>query len=178
MSSNAFESGERKVIPAVLIYVFCADKVLMIHRNASKGGTPDFHQGKWNGLGGKCERDESPWEASVREVQEESGITIQPENLRALGVIQFPNFKPHKSEDWTVFVFRADLALTDAEMKALEGREIPEGVLHWIQKHQLLDLNLWPGDSLFLPKVVSQEPFIGTIWYSDGRVARSYIGEI
>src|SRR5689334_13207618 len=109
--TNVFESGERKVIPAVLVYLRCHDHVLMIHRNA-KGVQADYHSGKWNGLGGKCEKDESPLEAAHREVLEESGLDIPLAQFKALGVLQFPNFKAHKNEDWVVFVFVGDLDST------------------------------------------------------------------
>ena len=61
--------------------------------------------GKWNGLGGKCEPDESPLEAAIREFKEESGLVLEPGAVKPLGVLQFPNFKPAKHEDWMVFVF-------------------------------------------------------------------------
>src|SRR5690242_15959893 len=88
LPENPFEAGTRKAIPAVLVYIRRADQVLMIHRNAP-GGRADYHQGKWNGLGGKCELDESPQEAAQREVQEESGLQIDLSRFQPLGVIQF-----------------------------------------------------------------------------------------
>src|SRR4051794_1381265 len=99
---NPFESGVRKVIPAVLVYLQKGDQILMIHRNSKGPGPLDFHEGKWNGLGGKCELDESPLEAAVREVQEESGLELPESEFRSLGVVQFPNFKAHRNEDWIV----------------------------------------------------------------------------
>src|SRR5690242_5776646 len=93
---NAFEAGLRKVIPAVLVYIEREDHLLMIHRTFED----DFHFGKWNGLGGKMEADESPYEAAVREIREECGLELKESQLNALGVLQFPNFKPKKSEDW------------------------------------------------------------------------------
>src|SRR4051812_11431974 len=112
---NPFEAGTRKVIPAVLIYIRRADRVLMIHRNSVVPGYVDYHQGKWNGLGGKCEIDESPLDAALREVKEESGIVLNESQIKALGVLQFPNFKAHKNEDWIVFVFEAELGPEDQQ---------------------------------------------------------------
>ena len=37
----------------------------------------DIYKGKWNGLGGKFEAGETPDECVVREVLEESGLSIQ-----------------------------------------------------------------------------------------------------
>src|SRR4051812_2814241 len=101
MPKNAFETGERKVIPAVLIYAWRGDEVLMIRRDSGRPG--DYHAGKWNGLGGKLELDESPVEGARRELREEAGLDLPESAFRALGSIQFPNFKAHKKEDWVVF---------------------------------------------------------------------------
>ncbi|MBI4424287.1 MAG: 8-oxo-dGTP diphosphatase [Elusimicrobia bacterium] len=140
----------------------------MLHRNAPR---EDFHAGKWNGLGGKCEPDESPLEAAGRELAEESGLELAAEAFRPLGVLQFPAFKPAAAEDWLVFVF------TVAVPPAQRRREMPcaEGTLHWIAREKLLELNLWPGDREFLPLVLEGKPFIGSFWYRDGALARRWL---
>jgi 8-oxo-dGTP diphosphatase len=166
---NAFESGERKSIPAVLIYARDErGRVLMIHRNGRPG---DFHSGKWNGLGGKLEPGESPLEAAVRELREESGLTPRAAEFRALGTLTFPDFKPKKSEDWVVFVFTVQVA--DGPLAACE-----EGELHWVEAAQVPTLNLWEGDRHFIGQVLAAKPFLGTIWYQDGGVHRHWIAEL
>lgn len=172
VSHNAFESGLRKVIPSTLIYVFHQGKVLMIHRSSKDILRSDVHEGKWNGLGGKCEKDESPLMAAQRELHEESGLELPLSYFKSAGVIQFPDFKPQKSEDWMVFLFRVDL---DDSSNAEVLRENGEGSLHWIKTSDILNLNLWPGDSLFLPDVLKGRSVIGTIWYEKGQVKDSWI---
>ncbi len=166
---NAFESGARKVIPAVLVYVFDRGQVLMLHRVGENKAT-DIHADKYNGLGGKLEPGESPAQAAVREVCEESGIELLPSQLRPLGVLQFPNFKPKSNEDWVVWLYRADL---------LPGHRVPdvkhetrEGRLEWINEAQLLSLPLWEGDRHFLPHVVESRPISATFWYKDKRLEK------
>jgi 8-oxo-dGTP diphosphatase len=164
--SNAYETGSRKVIPAVLIYVRSADdKVLMIHRAGGVGGRGkpgDYHAGKWNGLGGKLEPDESPWQGARRELAEESGLKLSEQDLRLLGTLQFPNFKAHKNEDWICFVFTACLSEHSSQTRLAACEE---GTLHWIPATDLLSLNLWPGDRHFIPMVVEEKPFAGFIRY-------------
>jgi len=167
---NAFESGARRVIPAVLIYVRRGDRVLMLHRNSGK--PDDYHSGKWNGLGGKLEADESPLEAAQRELREESGLDLPLERFRSLGTLQFPNFKSHQAEDWLVFLFGAELPGDDPREPVRSG---PEGDLHWVPVADLLSLNLWPGDQHFLPHVLEREPISGTIWYDGPKVTRVWI---
>ena len=170
---NDFESGARKAIPAVLVYLRSGDQVLMLHRTGGTGagskGKADYHLGKWNGLGGKLEPDESPHQAASREVFEESGIRVAPERFQMLGILQFPNFKAHVCEDWIVWVLIADVnAKTIGDLR----EQGVEGDLHWIPEKDLLKLSLWPGDRQFIPLMVNRTPFAGTIWYVDGEVSR------
>src|SRR6188768_3039539 len=60
-------------ILATLGYVLSPDrtKVLLVHRNAR---ADDAHLGKYNGLGGKLERDEDVVAGMRREIREEAGI--------------------------------------------------------------------------------------------------------
>lgn len=169
---NAFEKGLQKVIPAVLIYLLSGSKVLMIHRNSNPKIKADDHYGKWNGLGGKCEKEESPLEAAKRELFEESGFSLPESQFKPIGVIQFPNFKAKKSEDWCVFVFYSEIDPASSQRPLLAS---PEGELHWIPREEILSLNLWPGDSLFIPHVLRKEPFMGTIWYENEKVKKHWI---
>ena len=124
------------MILATLCYVKRDGCTLMVHRNKKAN---DIHEGKWNGLGGKFEAGETPEECVVREVYEESGLSIR--DPRLCGLLMFPNFK---GNDWYVFVFTAHEfsgALTDS----------PEGGLEWIRDDNILDLNLWESDHIFMP---------------------------
>jgi 8-oxo-dGTP diphosphatase len=172
---NPFESGARKNIPAVLIYARCEDQILMIHRDAPDRARVDDHAGKWNGLGGKSELGESARETCAREFYEEAGLSLATERFAMLGVLQFPNFKEHQSEDWTVFVFSVEVTL--AERSGVTSRSA-EGSLHWIPIADLLKLNLWPGDVHFVPYVVRHQPFSGAIWYQGQNVVKAEVSEI
>lgn len=158
------------MIPAVLIYArrpnpaSDEDDVLMIYRS----GANDFHGGKYNGLGGKAEVDESMPETAAREFHEEAGISLAPEHFRIRGQLHFPNFKPHKNEDWMVTVFEVLLS-QDSEPAHCETRE---GRLEWIPISKVSSLNLWEGDRHFLPFVFERKPFYGTFWYREGHLAR------
>lgn len=184
---NAFEAGTRKVIPAVLVYVVdpgsasVLPSVLMIHRNApDRPG--DYHAGKWNGLGGKLELDESPLEAAQRELREESGLELPAEAFKPRGMIQFPNFKAHKNEDWVVFLFVAAAPGASAGWPVWGGRgrwsPAGEGELHWVPQSEVMGLSLWPGDREFLPQVLAGEAVLGTVWYQGTEVVRAWIVDV
>ena len=169
---NIFESGERKVIPAVLVYLWRETiekkrEFLMIHR---QGRANDDHLGKWNGLGGKLDAGESPDQAASREIEEESSIRLEPSRFQWLGMLQFPNFKPHKNEDWWCAVMVAQVQANDVVHVENGSRFSYEGTLHWVAEEEILNLNLWEGDRLFLPRVFSGKSFHGTFWYQDQKV--------
>ncbi len=142
---------------ATLCYVKHAGRTLMLHRNRRPN---DFHQGKWNGLGGKFEAGETPEQCVIRELEEESGLRLHAPELR--GVLTFPRFKD--GVDWYVFVYVA--RQFDGELKT----DIPEGELAWIPDDQLLKLNLWEGDWRFLEWLEQGRFFSGTFTYVNGRV--------
>lgn len=140
---------------ATLCYVIKDGKTLMLHRVKKKN---DVHEGKWNGLGGKLERGETPEECVTREVKEEAGLDIV--NPRLHGFITFPMFDGVK--DWYVFVFTA------SEFSG-EIIDSDEGRLEWIDNDKLLKLNLWEGDRIFIPWLFSKKFFSAKFTYVDGK---------
>jgi 8-oxo-dGTP diphosphatase len=150
-------------ITATLGYVLSADgaRVLMIYRNARPD---DLHLGKYNGLGGKLERDEDVVSGMRRELLEEAHIETIDMQLR--GTISWPGFGKN-GEDWLCFIFL---------IRAWRGdppASNPEGALEWVPLARLLDQSvaLWPGDKYFLPLVFAPEPrqFHGVMPYKDGQ---------
>ena len=60
-----------------------------------------YSKGKWNGFGGKIEKGETPKEAAVREVFEESDVILKEEDLT-----QVAHFYYHEpGGDWDVVVY-------------------------------------------------------------------------
>jgi len=143
---------------ATLCYVRKNGRTLMLHRVKKQD---DIHEGKWNGLGGKFEQGESPEDCVKREILEEAGLKIKEPVLK--GVLTFPEFS--KGEDWYVFVFTAS---------EFTGRtkDCPEGDLAWIADKDLLKLNLWEGDRVFLPLLRRRGHFSGKFHYKNGRLAK------
>jgi 8-oxo-dGTP diphosphatase len=175
---NAYESGERKNIPAVLIYVRHQGQTLMIHRN-TRDIKNDDHSGKWNGLGGKCEKDESYLEAAQRELKEESGLNVLSNRFQFVGFLQFPNFKANKNQDWSVMVFTVEVEAFEVQtLTDPQGVRVHEGTLHWINDSEISALNLWPGDRYFIDHVINSKPFFGSIMYEGPEVIRAHVSMI
>ncbi len=148
-------------ILATLGYVLSPDgrRALMVHRNRRPD---DAHHGKYNGLGGKLERDEDVVAGLRREVREESGLECVELALR--GTISWPGFGKG-GEDWFGFVFRIDRFAGEPHAAN------PEGDLEWVETERILALPLWEGDRHFLPLVFAgdRRQFHGVMPYRDGR---------
>jgi 8-oxo-dGTP diphosphatase len=136
---------------STLCYIKQNNQTLMLHRIKKEN---DIHKNKWNGLGGKLEPGESPEECVKREVFEESGLIIESPNLH--GVITFPKFDG--IDDWIVFVYTAN---------NFDGNliECDEGKLDWVSDDQLLNLNLWEGDKIFIPWLTQNKFFSAKFIY-------------
>jgi 8-oxo-dGTP diphosphatase len=149
-------ASRAKTVAATLCYVRSGGRTLMLHRNKKAG---DVHLGKWNGLGGKMDPGESPEDCVVREVREESGLTVSDARLR--GVLTFPAFRD--GEDWLVFVYTATRFTG-------ELGECSEGALSWVDDAKILGLPLWEGDRVFLPWLKAERFFSAKFTYRDGRL--------
>ena len=139
---------------AALCYLRRGEQTLMLHRNKR---SEDYHFGKWNGVGGKLQPGESPEDCARREILEESGLTV--DWLRMRGIITFPLFD--SVDDWYVFCF-------EASGISGELRDSAEGTLEWIENSELLNLELWPGDRIFLPWLNQEKFFSAKFVYVQG----------
>lgn len=133
---------------ATLVYVQHDNHTLMLHK--AKG----YQQGKWNGLGGKFDPGESPEECLKRETFEESGLIVEEAQLK--GFLTFPDFDGE--DDWYCFVYT--VTKFSGEIKASD-----EGELKWIPDADIMNLNLWPGDRVFLPWVFAEKLFSAKFIY-------------
>lgn len=131
------------------------NKTLMLYRNKKEN---DYHEGKWNGLGGKFEKGETPEECAIRELKEEAGLTIKNPTLK--GVITFPDFDG--VDDWYVFLF----TITDYSGDLIDS---PEGKLEWILNKELTSLNLWDGDKIFIEWLNQDKFFSAKFNYNNGK---------
>ncbi len=148
---------------AVLCYIRHNEKTVMMFRNARKD---DMHYGKWNAPGGKFELGESPEDCVIREVYEETDLTIiQP---KMCGFLTFPAFD--NEEDWFVHVFTAD------QFTGTLKERCHEGELYWIDNNKLMELSLWEGDKIFM-KWLNKDKFFSAkfLYNTNGYVSHSVV---
>ncbi len=148
-----------------LCYIEKDDQYLMLHRVSKKN---DVNKDKWIGIGGHFEEGESPEECLLREAKEETGLTLTSWKFRGLVTFVAEGWLPEY-----MCLYTAD---------GFEGTMIPcnEGVLEWVPKKKLGELNLWEGDKIFLKLMAEDAPFFSlkfmyqgdTLKYAslDGRV--------
>ncbi len=115
---------------------------LMLNRNKK---TNDENAGKWIGVGGHMEENESPEECALREIKEETGLTVT--DLRLRGILTF--ILP----DWGNELTFLYTARTDSD----EITACAEGTLAWIPMEKISGLPLWEGDRVFLPLLQSRQ---------------------
>jgi len=127
-----------------LCYIENEGRYLMLHRIKKKN---DINQDKWLGVGGHLEEGESPEECLLREVKEETGLTLLSYKLR--GIITFVS---DQYPDEYMFLYTAD---------SYEGSIIncQEGVLEWVPVEEVDSLPIWEGDRIFFELLKDQIPF-------------------
>ena len=132
-----------KVSLSTLCYIERDGAYLMLHRTKKEA---DVNAGKWIGVGGHFEEGESPEECLLREVKEETGYTLTSYRFR--GIITFV----YGSVVEYMHLFTAD---------TFTGDPVPcdEGELKWVKKDDILNLNLWEGDRIFLKLLAEDAPF-------------------
>lgn len=123
-----------------LCYLEKDGKYLMLHRTKKER---DINKDKWIAPGGHIEDGESPEECAIREVKEETGLTVKSLKFRALVTFYSEETKDNPSVTDYMCLFTSD---------DFEGEEITcdEGELLWVNKDHLSELNLWKGDLIFL----------------------------
>jgi 8-oxo-dGTP diphosphatase len=138
-----------------LCFVQDTDKILLQKRNKSP------FRGYWNPPGGKVENEESPLEACVREVKEETGLTLKDVKFRGV----FTVFNGKKSTS-AIMVFQSN---------SFEGELVSssEGEIDWVTIDQSLYCSDLVPDSFtfMLPYIVENDEILtGKLVYSKNRL--------
>lgn len=129
---------------STLCYIERDDAYLMLHRTKK---AHDVNAGKWIGVGGHFEQDESPEECLLREVYEETGYTLTNWRMRGLVTFVIEGGTTEYMHLFTSDAFTGDF------------HETEEGELAWIEKRDIASLCLWRGDRIFLELLAKDAPF-------------------
>jgi 8-oxo-dGTP diphosphatase len=133
------------MLETTLCYIEKDEMYLMLHRIKKKN---DLNQGKWIGVGGKFEQDESPDECMRREIKEETDLDVI--SYRYCGIVTFVSdqYETEYMHLFTIQDFTGSI------------KDCEEGVLEWIPKNTLSFLPHWDGDLIFLSLILDKaRPF-------------------
>lgn len=105
-----------------------------------------FGVNKWNGFGGKVIDGEDIRAAACREIFEEIGILVKPENLKKVAELEFYF---HEKEEWNqvVHVF----FVSHWEGEPIESEEMKPS---WFDVSNIPYSEMWVDDKYWLPSVL------------------------
>ena len=120
-------------------------KYLMLHRVKKEN---DLNHDKWVGIGGKFEEKESPEQCNMREVFEETGLTVENANYRCVVTFVSDIWESELMHVFTCDKFHGQI------------KDCDEGELVWIKKEDIYSLPIWEGDKIFLKMIENKNaPF-------------------
>ena len=132
------------MLNTTLCYIEQDGKYLMLHRVKKKN---DINHDKWIGIGGKFEEKESPEDCALREVKEETGLTLTSYAYRGLVTFVSDRYETEYMHLFTADGFTGELIDCD------------EGTLEWVDKALVPTLPTWAGDRIFLELLARDVPF-------------------
>ena len=125
----------------------------------------DANKGKWIGIGGGFSDGESPEDCLLREVKEETGLSLTKWKFR--GIVTF------SSDQWEteyMHLFTASSFSGEVDLNCNEGE------LAWVDKDKLSDLPMWEGDRIFLELIDSDEAFFSLkLSYEGSRLSSAFL---
>ncbi len=149
-------AGRYEVSPRTLCFVTHGDDVLLLRGAPEKPIWPD----RYNGVGGHVKPDEDVRSAALREIREETGLTVSDLCLR--GVINVPLAGAEKGV--LLFVFTAEAG--DREVSRSS-----EGTPEWVPRSQIDRFNLVEDLPILLPRVLAMNsddpPFFALYTYDE-----------
>ncbi|MCH5586641.1 8-oxo-dGTP diphosphatase [Shimazuella sp. AN120528] len=100
-------------LPYTICIIKRADKILLINKDAK------VWMGRWNGVGGKIKKEETPEECIIREVHEETGIQVAQVNFK--GIVTWPEEENTRGGMYLFFVELPPEYILETPIKNREG---------------------------------------------------------
>lgn len=145
-----------KIVQVAICLLIRDGKVLLAQKCGGKG------HGHWSGYGGKFELSESPKQAVIREVWEESGLVVRKQDLKKCAVIKI--LKAHKHKEFELHVYTT--SRWSGILRETKEMRRPK----WFIQNQLPLRRMWPTDKIWIPWVLAGKQFRAS--FNSGAVAQ------
>lgn len=152
------------MLNSTLCYIIRDGRVLLLYRNKKEN---DLNEGKWIGVGGKFEPGESADECMIREVFEETGLTVTEYKLH--GIVKFIS---DVWDDQDMYLYTA------TNFTGELNTDCSEGELHWVDKDEVLKLPTWEGDRYFMEPLLRGDDRIDMLVRYEGRGKDERLAEV
>ena len=187
----------KTLVNTTLCYIEKDGCYLMLHRTKKQN---DYNHDKWIGIGGKFENGESPEDCVRREIHEETGLIVNPEDLEYCGIVTFVD----KSEEDKVGEVSPSLQPAPQSSATPSAGDTPasppyytefmhvfrvrkfsgtlltdcnEGELEWVPIEKINDLPHWQADEIYLDFIAQNRPFFSLkAVYKNSRLIETYLG--
>src|SRR5512136_1606222 len=140
---------------ATLIFLIKGNPIHEILLGYKKAG---FAQGKVNGFGGKVEGGETIEQATVRELEEESGVKVAERDLAKMARLTF-TFPARPDWDQVVHVF----LVRQWQGEPVESDEMQPA---WYKVSEIPFADMWQDDPHWLPRVLAGQRI--QAWFTFG----------
>ncbi|MCR4285983.1 MAG: 8-oxo-dGTP diphosphatase [Candidatus Kaiserbacteria bacterium] len=141
------------IIKKILTLAYLVDEKRVCLAMKKRG----FGEGNWNGYGGKLEEGETIEQATVREIKEESGVTVLESSLDKVALVEF-FFKDGKHLEVHTFFIRTwdGIPIETEEMR-------PE----WFPYEDIPYEKMWADDEYWIPRALRGEKLFGKVWFQE-----------
>ena len=140
----------KTLVNTTLCYIEKDGAYLMLHRTKKEN---DYNHDKWIGIGGKFENGESAEDCAVREINEETGLVVEPGELEYCGIVTFVDTSLPEVYTEFMHIFRA------RNFSGTLNTNCPEGELEWVPLAKLKALPHWQADEIFYDFLAQNHPF-------------------
>ncbi len=133
---------------AVLCYLYDDDnRLLLLHRNKEP------NKEKYSPIGGKLEASigESPHACAIREIHEESGVVVEPCDIRLSGMLAETAYAGETH--WLIFLYEVTRPVG---VKEITSMDIDEGMLEWVPVDEVETTNIPNTDRDIIWPLVKQ----------------------
>ena len=153
-------------VMTTLCYIEKENSYLMLHRVVKKN---EVNKDTWIRVAGDFEEGESPEECLLREVKEETGLTLKTYDFR--GLVTFKLTDSVTGNTLTEYMCLYTAAEYEGELSSCD-----EGVLEWVPKEKIQDLEIWEGDKIFFRLLNEGHPFFSLkLWYIDNELKEAVL---